>query len=65
MPKMKTHSATKKRFRLTGSGKVVYKKCGRSHLTGHKAESRMRRLRLKGVLTETLTRTVKNLLPYA
>ncbi|QTX31342.1 50S ribosomal protein L35 [Aminithiophilus ramosus] len=65
MPKMKTHSATKKRFRLTGGGKVVYQKSGRRHLTGHKGASRIRRLRQQGVLTETLTRTVKTLLPYA
>jgi large subunit ribosomal protein L35 len=65
MPKMKTHSATKKRFQLTGTGKVKYKKCGRSHLTGHKAEGRVRRLRQKGVVEGLAARTVKILLPYA
>ncbi|MDD4365495.1 MAG: 50S ribosomal protein L35 [Synergistales bacterium] len=65
MPKMKTHSATKKRFRLTGGGKVVYKKSGRGHLTGHKAESRIRRLRRKGILPDAQARAVKVLLPYA
>ncbi len=65
MPKMKTHSATKKRFHLTGSGKVKYKKSGRSHLTGHKAESRVRRLRRKGIIEGAAARKVKELLPYA
>lgn len=65
MPKMKTHSATKKRFQVTGSGKVKYKKSGRSHLTGHKPESRVRRLRQKGVLEGAAAGKVKVLLPYA
>ena len=32
MPKMKTHSATKKRFKISGTGKVTFKQSGRSHL---------------------------------
>ena len=32
MPKLKTHKGTKSRFKITGSGKVMRTKCGKSHL---------------------------------
>ena len=32
MPKMKTHSGAKKRFRITGSGKVMHRQAGKMHL---------------------------------
>ncbi|HNI44171.1 MAG: 50S ribosomal protein L35 [Chitinophagales bacterium] len=44
MPKMKTHSSAKKRFKLTGTGKVKRHKAWKSHLLGHKSNSRKRRL---------------------
>ena len=44
MPKMKTHSGAKKRFRLTGSGKLMHRKAGKMHLNEHKPSSRTRRL---------------------
>lgn len=44
MPKMKTHSGAKKRFRLTGSGKVMHRQAGKMHLNEHKPTSRTRRL---------------------
>lgn len=65
MPKMKTHSGAKKRFSVTGSGKVTYKKSGRAHLLKSKDSRRLRRLRQDGILTDTLTDTMKKLLPYA
>ncbi len=45
MPKMKTHKATAKRIRLTGSGKLVRKIAGASHLMAKKSRSRKRRLK--------------------
>jgi len=42
MPKMKTHSATKKRFRVTGSGKVTRRKGFKSHLLEKKSSKRKR-----------------------
>lgn len=42
MPKMKTHSATKKRFRVTGSGKVMRRKAFKSHLLEKKSSKRKR-----------------------
>ncbi|MCL1837759.1 MAG: 50S ribosomal protein L35 [Propionibacteriaceae bacterium] len=44
MPKMKTHSGAKKRFRITGSGKLVHRQAGKMHLNEHKPTKRTRRL---------------------
>ncbi len=44
MPKMKTHSGTKKRFRVTGSGKLMREQAGKRHLLEHKSSRRTRRL---------------------
>jgi large subunit ribosomal protein L35 len=45
MPKTKTHSASKKRFRLTGNGKLVRRHGMKSHLLEHKAAKRKRGFR--------------------
>jgi large subunit ribosomal protein L35 len=45
MPKTKTHSAAKKRFSLTGSGKLRRNRAFRSHLLEHKSPKRKRHLR--------------------
>ena len=44
MPKQKTHSGAKKRFRLTGTGKVMREQAGGRHLLEHKSSRRMRRI---------------------
>ncbi|MDR2895618.1 MAG: 50S ribosomal protein L35 [Propionibacteriaceae bacterium] len=44
MPKMKTHSGAKKRFKVTGSGKLVHRQAGKRHLNEHKSSRRTRRL---------------------
>jgi large subunit ribosomal protein L35 len=44
MPKMKTHSGTAKRFKLTGSGKVMRRRANRNHLFEHKSSRYTRRL---------------------
>ena len=46
MPKMRTNRAAAKRFRVTGSGKVVHRKAWGSHL--FKSKTRSRQIRLKG-----------------
>jgi large subunit ribosomal protein L35 len=43
MPKMKTHKATAKRFKVTATGKIMRTKIGKSHLRRRKAK-RVRRL---------------------
>lgn len=46
MPKMKSNRAAAKRFRVTGSGKIVHRKAWGSHL--FKSKSKTRQIRLKG-----------------
>lgn len=65
MPKMKTHSATKKRFKITATGKVSFKKSGRGHLLSTKNSKRLRTLRKKGILPAGIEAHVKKMLPYA
>jgi large subunit ribosomal protein L35 len=45
MPKQKTHKGTKKRFRLTASGKVKHRSAGTSHLATRKTQKQKRNLR--------------------
>jgi large subunit ribosomal protein L35 len=44
MPKMKTHSGAKKRFKITGTGKITHRSAGKRHLNEHKSSRAMRRL---------------------
>ena len=45
MPKQKTHKGTKKRFRLTASGKAMHRQAGTSHLAARMEQKRKRKLR--------------------
>jgi large subunit ribosomal protein L35 len=65
MPKMKTKKAAAKRYKLTGSGKVRYKKQGLRHILTKKNAKRKRRLRLPAILSAVETKRVKQLMPYA
>lgn len=51
MPKRKTHSGAKKRFRVTRTGKVLHKRMNKNHLLEKKSGSRKRRLSRTGELT--------------
>jgi large subunit ribosomal protein L35 len=51
MPKHKTSKTAAKRFKVTGSGKIVHKRAGGAHLLSGKSRGRKRRLRRKSVLT--------------
>ena len=44
MPKMKTHSGAKKRFKTTGTGKLMRRQADLGHLNEHKTSRRIRRL---------------------
>ena len=48
MPKMKTHSGAAKRFKLTGTGKVMRLRANRAHLLEHKSSRVTRRLVRRG-----------------
>jgi large subunit ribosomal protein L35 len=62
MPKMKTHSGANKRFRLTGTGKVMRRRANRAHYLEHKPSTRTRRLRNQIVLSPADTKKMKRLL---
>jgi large subunit ribosomal protein L35 len=62
MPKAKTHSGASKRFRRTGTGKIVREKAGRRHLLEHKPTKRTRRLEGRTVVSANDTKRVKKLL---
>jgi large subunit ribosomal protein L35 len=65
MPKMKTHSGAKKRFRFTGTGKVMHQTQGRRHLLIGMSSTRRRRFRKDNVLFATQAKTLVKLMPYA
>ena len=65
MPKLKTHSGAKKRFSRTASGKLAYRKVGRSHIMEHKSAKRTRNMRKTGYVSRTLMEQMNRMLPYA
>ena len=62
MPKMKTHSGAKKRFRVTGSGKLMREQANRRHLFEGKPSKRTRRLALDVDVTTADAKQVRKLL---
>jgi large subunit ribosomal protein L35 len=64
MPKMKTKKAAKKRFKLTGTGRVRRSKAGGNHCMQEKSRKRVRRLRNNDVVHSTMEKHVKRLIPY-
>lgn len=62
--KMKTHSGAKKRFFVTGTGKVRHYHSGHSHRLRNKDAARRRRLKKDSPLADVLTNRVKALIPY-
>lgn len=64
MPKMKTKSAAKKRFSLTGTGKVKVKVGYKSHLLSNKGTKMKRQARGTFILKDCDARIVKKYLPY-
>ena len=62
MPKAKTHSGASKRFRKTGTGKIVRQKAGRRHLLEHKSSRRTRRLMPDVEVSSADVKRVKRLL---
>jgi large subunit ribosomal protein L35 len=62
MPKNKTHSGTKKRFRVTGSGKVMREQANKRHLLESKASKRTRRLSADVEVAPSDVKRIKKLL---
>ena len=59
MPKQKTHKGTKKRFRLTATGKAKHRQAGTSHLAVRRSKKRRRNLRGTTVTHECMTRSIQ------
>ena len=64
MPKIKTVKGVKRRFKVTGRGKLVGFKSGRRHLLGHKRSKTKRLMRRPRVLIEADARKLRQLIPY-
>ncbi|MBP0031382.1 50S ribosomal protein L35 [Roseofilum sp. Guam] len=64
MPKLKTRKAAAKRFRVTGSGKVLRRKANKNHLLEHKSTTRKRRLSQITIVCERDEENVRLMLPY-
>ena len=62
MPKTKTKSGAKKRFSITGSGKVKREKPYHGHMLTSKTQKRKRGLRQSALVADTESKTVKRML---
>ena len=62
MPKMKTHSGSKKRFKITGSGKLKKQQAGMRHNLEVKSGKRKRSLNADQVLSPADSKVIKKLL---
>ena len=64
MPKLKTHSGAKKRFKMSATGKVIRAHPNKSHILNKKTTKRKRGLRQTAVADVTNVMKVKKMLPY-
>ncbi len=64
MPKMKTSRAAAKRFKVSGSGKLVRSKAYKSHILTKKSQKRKRNLRKQIEVDSTNVKNMKKILPY-
>ena len=62
MPKVKTNSSAKKRFKVTGTGKITFQKAFKRHILTKKSTKRKRALRMKGLVQSPNMHFVKRLL---
>ncbi len=65
MPKMKSKSGAKKRFRVTGSGKFKMYRKGKRHLLTHKSPKRKRQLRGSKLVDKAQEHQIAAMLPYS
>ncbi len=61
---MKTNRGAAKRFRVTGTGKIVYSRSKANHIMTKKTSKRKRRLRKSDVIDKSNKVMVKRLIPY-
>ena len=63
MPKMKTHRGAAKRFKKTGTGKIVRSKNNKQHILTKKSAKRKRRLRKSALVATVDEKRLKQMLP--
>ena len=64
MPKIKTCRAAAKRFKKTGTGKIMRNKAYKSHILTKKSQKRKRNLRKATITDATNVKSMKKILPY-
>ena len=64
MPKLKTRRAAAKRFRRSGSGKIMRRKAFKNHLLQHKSTARKSRLSQKAVVVDADIPNIEGMMPY-
>jgi large subunit ribosomal protein L35 len=65
MPKMKTHKVTQKRFKVTGTGKLMRTHIGKSHLRRRKRKATLRSFdKVEPVTNKAFANRIKKLAPY-
>ena len=64
MPKMKSNGGAKKRFKVTGSGKLKRKKAGKRHILTKKRSKRKRKLGQATLVDKADEKAVKRMIPY-
>jgi len=64
MPKLKSHKGAKRRFYITGTGKVMHRKGSISHLRKRKSKRALRAMDKKLVASDAMQKRVHKLLPY-
>jgi large subunit ribosomal protein L35 len=62
MPKVKTNSSAKKRFKVTGTGKIMHQKAFKRHILTKKSKKRKRNMRMDGTVAKSHVDFVKRLL---
>jgi large subunit ribosomal protein L35 len=62
MPKVKTNSSAKKRFKVTGTGKITHQKSFKRHILTKKSKKRKRTMRKDGLVSASNQAFVQRLL---
>lgn len=64
MPKMKSRSGARKRFKITGNGKIKRKRAFRNHILTKKSSKRKRQLRQESYVDASNEKAIRKLMPY-
>jgi len=65
VPKLKTRKAAAKRYKVTGSGKIMRRKSGKNHMLEHKTTTQKTRLSQMAEVNERDAGAILRMMPYA